>query len=151
MAVLAARCGTSGASENLIYAATFGDVEGVRAALRAGANTNAVDASRSSPLRAAAERGHLEVVKLLVDAGADLDLRPDSSWAGRGINPLSAAAQAGRDDDSLLPARICSSSPSSASYRSSFLPESSGWFLARKRNHGGFPHCLFPGPSESWR
>ena len=96
LAALMLHCGTSGTAKDLIYAATFGDVEGVRAALRAGANPNAVDASRSSPLRAAAERGHLEIVQLLVDAGADVDLRPDSFWAGRGVNPLSAAAKSGQ-------------------------------------------------------
>lgn len=52
----------------LCLAASIGDKGAVEYALKAGANPNASD---GKPLRLAANSGRIEVVRLLVDAGAD--------------------------------------------------------------------------------
>jgi hypothetical protein len=54
--------------EELITAATFGDIDELRRLLGNGAN---VRASGNSPLQLAAGNGHLEALKILVDNGAD--------------------------------------------------------------------------------
>jgi cytohesin len=96
--LLALRCGTHQAASDLMTAAASNDVEGVRRALAADGHPNETDASRASPLTLAAARGYFEVVRLLVDGGARIDLRPDAFWAGRGRPPLIHAATGGHAD-----------------------------------------------------
>jgi ankyrin repeat protein len=51
-----------------------GDVEGVRALLRAGADVDARDRHGQTALMLAAHDGHREVVEMLIAAGADLNV-----------------------------------------------------------------------------
>jgi len=59
----------------LVYWASIGDVEQVEQRLQEGLDVNSADEEGYSALQAAAENDHLEVVKLLVSKGADVDHR----------------------------------------------------------------------------
>ncbi|WP_347454606.1 ankyrin repeat domain-containing protein [Acinetobacter sp. ANC 7454] len=59
----------------LVYWASVGDVEQVENGLQEGLDVNSADEEGYSALQAAAENDHLEVVKLLVSKGADVDHR----------------------------------------------------------------------------
>ncbi len=59
----------------LVYWASIGDVEEVEQGLQEGLDVNSADEEGYSALQAAAENDHLEVVKLLVSKGADVDHR----------------------------------------------------------------------------
>ncbi|MFQ1044521.1 ankyrin repeat domain-containing protein [Acinetobacter sp. NIOH-H-8] len=59
----------------LVYWASIGDVEQVENGLQEGLDVNSADEEGYSALQAAAENDHLEVVKLLVSKGADVDHR----------------------------------------------------------------------------
>lgn len=59
----------------LVYWASIGDVEQVEQGLLEGLDVNSADEEDYSALQAAAENDHLEVVKLLVSKGADVDHR----------------------------------------------------------------------------
>ena len=59
----------------LVYWASLGDIEQVKQALQEGLDVNSADEEGYSALHAAAENDHLEIVKLLVSKGADVDHR----------------------------------------------------------------------------
>lgn len=59
----------------LVYWASIGDVEQVENGLQEGLDVNSADEEGYSALQAAAENDHLEIVKLLVSKGADVDHR----------------------------------------------------------------------------
>ena len=59
----------------LVYWASVGDIEQVEQSLQEGLNVNSADEEGYSALQAAAENDHLDVVKLLVSKGADVDHR----------------------------------------------------------------------------
>jgi beta-lactamase regulating signal transducer with metallopeptidase domain len=88
------RVGT-GLDRALVRAATDGDLAGIEELLRAGANVNCTtdNGQAGNPLIGAAQEGHLEAVRLLLDWGADpnLVIRDDGT-------PLIAAARDGRTD-----------------------------------------------------
>ncbi len=56
----------------MLLAARKGDLMNVRGLIRRGMNVNAVDDTGRTPLIHAAEKGHLDIVKELCEAGADL-------------------------------------------------------------------------------
>eukprot|EP00752_Nemacystus_decipiens_P006179 g5576.t1 len=72
-------------------AAHLGNGEAVQAFLRNGAEVNSVDQDGHTPLFLAARNGHLPVVRVLLDADADLTVRD----ACHGFTPLLAAAKGG--------------------------------------------------------
>lgn len=59
----------------LVYWASLGDVEQVEQLLRQGVDPNQHDEDGYSALHAAAENDHLNVVKLLISQGAELEYR----------------------------------------------------------------------------
>ncbi len=78
-----------------------GDAEGVSAALSAGVAVDTVDIMDNPAVLVAAESGHKDVLKVLLDAGADPDAR---GWAGNtpimvclGLETLELLVAAGAD------------------------------------------------------
>lgn len=72
----------------LLVAARDGDARGVARALRDGADVEARDARRRTPLLLAAAADHVEVAELLVHVGADpdaVDDRSDTPWLVTGV------------------------------------------------------------------
>jgi hypothetical protein len=61
--------------QHILYAARFGDTEGIQAALRRGANLNAQWKARWTPLLLATVYGHTQTVQLLVTLGAKVAFR----------------------------------------------------------------------------
>ncbi len=72
--------------------AQSGDVEQIAAALRAGADIDAVDENGATPLGWAASKGHTEAVRALIRAGADVHAQ-----AAGGQTPLTVAVAQGHD------------------------------------------------------
>jgi ankyrin repeat protein len=64
----------------LSNAAAKGDAEAVQAAIEQGVNPNEIGPEQKRPLHWAAQRGHKDVVKLLIDAGADLNAKDKNGW-----------------------------------------------------------------------
>ncbi|MDR1802322.1 MAG: ankyrin repeat domain-containing protein [Treponema sp.] len=69
---------TPSADQRLLDAARDGNLGGARSALDAGANVNARDSYLQTPLMMASVSGNLEVVKYLVERGADITLRDEN-------------------------------------------------------------------------
>ncbi|MBL8020782.1 MAG: ankyrin repeat domain-containing protein [Leptospirales bacterium] len=67
----------AGPNEDLLKAASTGNVAGVKAALKAGANVNVRSQNKEgdTALIMAAENGHREIVKILIKAGADVNMK----------------------------------------------------------------------------
>lgn len=59
----------------IVYWASLGELEQVQHALQQGADANGSDEEGYSALQAAAENDHLDVVKLLMSKGADMEHR----------------------------------------------------------------------------
>lgn len=78
--------------------AQAGDIGGVRALLDAGADPNTWNADGNSPLHIAALANNVELIEVLLDAGADID-RP--RWSS-GDSPLLEAVQYHREAATLL-------------------------------------------------
>ena len=77
----------------LQLAATYGDLEGLRILLAAGAPVDETVDLNVTPLHLAARKGHTEVVEALVVAGASLSARDED-----GDTPLHIAAVYGKED-----------------------------------------------------
>jgi ankyrin repeat protein len=74
------------------------DVARVRALIRQGIDVNELDANGDPPLIQAAYRGHTEIVRLLLEAGADVSVVDPEMKA----TALHAAAYAGRTEAARL-------------------------------------------------
>lgn len=61
----------------LVYWASLGDLDQVKQLLLEGQDPNQADDEGYSALQAAAENDHLEVVKLLVEKGAQVDYKSE--------------------------------------------------------------------------
>lgn len=81
--------------KQVIRAAKNGDTDAVRVLIASDAALlDARDADGSTPLHCAAWKGHIEVVSLLLDRGADVNARSQNDhW---GDSPLHAAAHGNR-------------------------------------------------------
>lgn len=67
--------------QKLVKATLAGDIEGVKTALHKGADANARADNGWFSLACAARGGHVDIVRLLLDAGADIHARPNqNSW-----------------------------------------------------------------------
>ena len=74
----------AGADEQLIYAAEKGDLQMARCAIEAGARVDASkEYNKRTPLFLASAHGHTDIVRLLIDQGADVSLKDVN-----GDNPL---------------------------------------------------------------
>jgi len=81
----------------MIKAAKKGDVAAVKQLLKTDKDlTNARDMDDSTPLHCAAWKGHLEVVKALLDAGADINAKSQNDHYGD--TPLHAASHGNQKD-----------------------------------------------------
>jgi ankyrin repeat protein len=82
----------------LMKAVQRDDAAAVKTLTAKGANVNELDANGDAPLVMAAYKGHTEIVRLLLEAGADLTVvDPDMK-----ATALHAAAYAGRTDAAKL-------------------------------------------------
>jgi len=79
--------------EDLVRGAMFDRAQLVNTALQAGADPNAAGAENTSALMWAAERGHLDIARILLEAKADLNRQNNS-----GLTALMLAARSGRDE-----------------------------------------------------
>lgn len=79
-------------------AARDGDIEAVRALVRAGADVNAAQGDGMTALHWAAERGSVELAEVLLHAGANVD----AGTRIGGYTPLHIAAKEARGDVALL-------------------------------------------------
>jgi ankyrin repeat protein len=75
----------------LVYWASLGELAEVEKSLANGADVNSADEEGYSALHAAAENGYLDVVKLLVEKGADVQHKTQ-------YTALELAEMAGNDD-----------------------------------------------------
>lgn len=81
--VLSAACGTKDHLNNLmLWAAAYGgDTERVRSLLAAGANVNFIhERSGWTPLMAAANEGHLDTVRVLLENEADVNTKDEDGY-----------------------------------------------------------------------
>lgn len=93
--------GTAADDKALLDAARRGDADAVRAALARGANIEARDGDRRTPLLLAAVDDRVDAARVLVEAGADpdaKDYRNDTAWLVTGVTGSVEMARA------LLPA-----------------------------------------------
>lgn len=79
------------ADADLLKAASAGNMDAVSLALEAGASVNVKDEYNNTSLNWAALSGHLEVVKRLLEGGADIE----NKGSGGGLTPLANAASHG--------------------------------------------------------
>ena len=77
-------------ADALLNAALSGRVDKIRQLLAAGANIEATDVNRMTPVMVAAQHGHSDAVRVLIDAGANLH-----ALAMRQLDLLEVAASGG--------------------------------------------------------
>ena len=61
-------------SEQMIYMASFGDIQGIKKLISLGYDVNIQNEDKQYPALMAAERNDLEMLKVLIDAGSKVDL-----------------------------------------------------------------------------
>jgi ankyrin repeat protein len=79
------------------YWASLGNLAKVRQAIDSGHDVNLQGANCYTALHAAAENGHLDVIKLLLEHGARVEARLDN-----GETPLDLAIAAGKEEAARL-------------------------------------------------
>lgn len=84
---------------DLSYAAMIGDVSSARRVISFGVDVNARDKEGLTPLLRAVMYGNIEVLRLLLEHGADASIRGADDYPGEaGLIAVHAAAWAGRED-----------------------------------------------------
>lgn len=71
---------TTTTDERYLESAAAGDLDGVRAALAAGADKDAVDREEATAILRAARGGHLDVVRALIVEGVDIDAQDQTCF-----------------------------------------------------------------------
>ena len=94
--VLAAVSGCGPGPKALVAAAAKGDNVTVKDLLAKGAKPGRPEAEGTTPLMAAAQHGHADVARTLVDAGADVNAKREGTQRGR--TALIDAAWSGRTE-----------------------------------------------------
>ena len=96
---------TRNSNEKLIYAARAGDLSGVDFAILKGADVDFVEDHdhRFSALMLAALNGSAEIAELLVESGANIEIRYDGNWEAllggtTGWTPIMAATSLGHKE-----------------------------------------------------
>lgn len=84
--------GAAAAAQDLLHAARSGDTAAVVAQLSAGADVNVADGEGVTALYIAADRGFVDIAKVLLDAGADPALPKKTPYGSGGAAPHAAAA-----------------------------------------------------------
>lgn len=79
---------------DIVRAVLNGDAATVQQYLAAGADPNTMHPTGRSLLAVASSRGHTDVVRVLVEGGADIEL----GWPSLGSSPIMAAARKGHDE-----------------------------------------------------
>ncbi len=90
-AVVLVGCGNPEADRALLKAATEGNIEGTKQLIADGADVNAVNTIRKTPLHRATERGHKETIELLIAKGANVNAKNNG-----GGTPLDWAVSGGK-------------------------------------------------------
>lgn len=84
-------------NKELFLAARNGDLNGVKAAMKNGADLEAKESYGDTALNLAAENGHFEIVKYLIETGANIE-----NLGGAAKTPVMNAAFAGHADIVML-------------------------------------------------
>lgn len=79
---------------DIVRAVLNGDAATVQQYLAAGADPNTMHPTGRSLLAVASSRGHTDVVRVLVEGGADIEL----GWPSLGSSPIMAVARKGHDE-----------------------------------------------------
>src|SRR5260370_32787760 len=82
-------CGADDLTDDLLAATRKGDLAQVKAVLDKGVSVNAKSSYGQTPMFFACDRGYIEIVKLLIERGADLNVEDNFYHA----NAISWAAQ----------------------------------------------------------
>ncbi len=120
--------------------AADGDLERVRMAVGSGADihsTRPEERVRRTPLMRAAEAGHAEIVKFLLEAGADPNTTGGELFSF-GVSPLMLAARSGHTETvrALLDAGAQVSAQQSSFKRNRLVPDSGDSALHEAAQHG---------------
>ncbi len=84
-------------TEFLVWSAKKGELDGVKKALADGVPVDAMNKKGWNALHVAAQNGHTEVVRALIDAGADVNIQFNEAWS-----PLAFAAEFANDNEGGL-------------------------------------------------
>ena len=84
-------------AEFLVWSAKSGQLDSVKEALADGVPVDAMNKNGWNALHVAAQNGHTEVVRALIDAGADVNLQFNAAWS-----PLAFAAEFANDNEGGL-------------------------------------------------
>ena len=59
----------------MLRSASIGDINQIKKLIRSGSDINTISSNGNTPLMVASSNNHVDIVKLLVQAGAKLDLQ----------------------------------------------------------------------------
>jgi ankyrin repeat protein len=97
------------ADDALLEASEKGDAAGVKAALKDGANVNAYSSNGTTPLINVSRAGKYDLVKILLDAGANPVMQDDSGTTAADVVGMFAVGNAVGSGESALYAQVLAS------------------------------------------